>query len=80
MREGIRDHEPPGLLLQPVIADLEGGVERRFDVARFEEVVFLLSMKGPNASQVIGLKLQPHGEFVGLGLARGFAAFFRARE
>src|SRR5438105_5670969 len=63
--EGIGDDAAAGLLLEAVVADLEGGVEGGVEVAGIEEVVLLLSVVGPDAGEVIGLELEAHGGMVG---------------
>ena len=71
MGEGVGHDVAPGLLLEPVVADLEGGVEGRVDVARVEEVVLLLAVVGPDPGEVVGLEFEPDRRPVRLGLVAG---------
>src|SRR4029078_2312704 len=53
--------------LQRVVADLRGGVQRRLDVAGLEPPgVLLLHARRPHAGEAAALRLDPHGERVGL--------------
>src|SRR3990167_6613521 len=54
--EGVRHHLAARLLLQAVIADGVGGVQRFFDIPRLPPVVPALAMEGPYARQAVGLQ------------------------
>ena len=64
VRELFRHDVALGLLLQPVIANGLGGSDRLLDVARFQNVPFLIGVMGPDAGQKIGLEFQSDGELV----------------
>ncbi len=68
MGERVRRHVAPALLLQPVVADGAGGVQRLFQVAGFQNLA-ALSGVGPDARETVGLQLLAHGQQVGLRLA-----------
>ena len=54
-------------LLQRVVADLVGGVERLLDVARLEQTL-LVGVIGPDTGEAVGLQLDAHRKLVGIGL------------
>ena len=56
---------PAGLLLEPVVADRLGGVERLVEVARLE-VALGEDRRGPDAGVAVGLELLANRELVGL--------------
>ena len=56
-------------LLQRVVADRRGRIERLVDVAGIEDAL-LIGLVAPDAGEAIGLKLEAHGERVRLRLAR----------
>src|SRR5664279_5108312 len=60
-------------LLQRVVADRAGGLQRRIDVAGIEELFALLGMVGPYAGVAIGLQFDAHLDAVGGGLVAGGA-------
>src|SRR5580700_4417355 len=68
--EGVGHDVALHLLLQPVVADRGCGLQRLIDIARIEEVAFLLGAIGPNAGEAVGLQLDAHLELVRLDLAR----------
>src|SRR5215472_15995433 len=67
--EGVRYHIALHLFLQTIIADRRGRLERLFDVAGIEELVFLLSAIGPHAGEANGLQLDAHLQLVRFDLA-----------
>ena len=67
--EGVWNHVALGLLHQGVIANGGRRVKPRFDVAFFENVLFLLGMVGPDAGVIVGLEFEHHGELLGIGPA-----------
>ena len=54
------------MFLQRVIANLIGGIQGRLDIAGLDEVVLFLTVMCPHAGQIIGLKLKPDGNAIGL--------------
>src|SRR5450759_5135527 len=60
-------------LLQRVVADRAGGLQRGIDVAGIEELFALLGMVGPYAGVAIRLQFDPHLDAVGGGLVAGGA-------
>ena len=64
MGERIRHHATLTLLLQTIIADGVGGVQRFLQVTFFEPVMTLLRMVRPDAGQAIGLQFLTHQQAV----------------
>lgn len=60
MGKRVGHHTPLTLLLQTIIANGIGRVERFFDIARLQPVQSSLCMVGPDAGQAIGLQFLTH--------------------
>ena len=67
MGECVRLWDAPGVALKGVVADLTRGIQGLFNVAGLQQS---FDVRGPDASQTIRLKLQPHGQRIGLCLVR----------
>lgn len=63
--ETVRHHIATGLLLQRIVADLVGGVQRLLEVTGFENAL-LLGELAPDAGITIRLKLDTHRHLVGI--------------
>ncbi len=69
MRKAIRHYTPLTLLLQAVIANGLGGVQRLFQVTGFQNAL-LLHIMAPDTGKAVRLKLHTHGQTVHLRLRR----------
>src|SRR5262245_9259632 len=69
VRERLRVDATPGHLLEAVVADLAGGVERLVEVADLEQVAAIRRLR-PYAGEAIGLQLLPHRRGVARAAAR----------
>src|ERR1019366_5520612 len=67
----VRHDAPLRTLLQRVVADRTGGLQRRIDVAGIEEMFALLGMVCPYAGVAIRLQFDSHLNAVGGGLVAG---------
>src|ERR1035441_7282868 len=67
----VRHDAPLRTLLQRVVADRTGGLQRRIDVAGIEELFALLGMVCPYAGVAIRLQFDSHLDTVGGGLVAG---------
>src|SRR5690606_8937326 len=70
MVEGLGHGEALHALLQRIVADLLGGIERFLDIAIVEQVG-LPGIIGPDAGIAVGLQLDADGIGIGLFLAHG---------
>ena len=57
MREGVGDDGSSGRLLQSVVAHLRGGVDGLLQIAVLERLSAFVLVIGPDARQIVGLKL-----------------------
>src|ERR1041385_4688882 len=73
--KGVRHHIATRLLLQAVVADGRGGLQRRLHVARLNALPLLIGMKRPDAGEAVGLQFDAHldavrSRFAARGLLR----------
>ena len=61
MGKAFGNDAPLRLLLQTVVADGRGGVQRRFKVARLENALHGIGTLAPDPGQAIGLQFHAHG-------------------
>src|SRR5690606_34141542 len=78
--EALRHHIALRLLLQRVVADRAGGIERLFDVARFEHLTLRVGMMRPDTGETVGLQFDLHRDGVGLRLRQGLLALVGIAE
>ena len=64
MGEGVRHHAPLTLLLQPVITNGIGGIQRLFNITRLQPVQSLLRLIRPDAGQAVRLQFLAHQQAI----------------
>src|SRR5919106_5597703 len=64
MRKRLRYDMPLRLLLQSVVADGGGGIQRFLHVAGLQQLILLAGVVAPDARQAVGLQLLPNGGLV----------------
>ena len=69
MGEGFRHHIALRLLLEVVVPDLRGAVQRILYVSFFQGLILLVIVHRPDSGVVVGLELKPDTDRVRLGLA-----------
>ena len=69
MRETVRHRVALRLLLQLIIANCRGRIQRFFEIARFKHLSRAIGMIRPHPSQAVGLQFETHRQLVGLDLA-----------
>jgi len=69
--EGIGHRIASRRLLKTIVADRLRGRDRRFEVARLQELIFAFGISGPYAGEAIGHEFDPHRQIIRLALARG---------
>src|SRR5512147_2439376 len=67
--EGFGNHVAAALLLQAVIADGAGRVERLLDVAFFQHLAAAIGVVAPDPGEAVRLQFQLNRERIGLRLA-----------
>ena len=67
MGKAVRYHAPLALLLQTVVADGFGSVQRLLQIAGFQNIL-LLHIMAPDAGEAVRLQLHLHRQTVGFGL------------
>ncbi|MNI95436.1 hypothetical protein D3C73_1537040 [compost metagenome] len=63
MRKAVRYHASLPLLLQAIVTNCLGGVQRFFQIARFQHAL-LLHTVAPDASKAVGLQLHTYGKTI----------------
>src|SRR5258705_2806205 len=66
--ESFGNHVALSAFLNCVVADLGGGVQALFDIARLKDLALAIGEAGPDAGKTVCLQLKPHGKGIGFAL------------